>query len=438
MGGRAPTVGPDGQRGSLVRIAIIGAGISGLTAAHYLASRHRVVLFEAEKRLGGHTHTVDVMEGGCPIPVDTGFIVFNTRTYPNFVRLLADLGVGWTESDMSFSARSERRDFEYSAPRLSGLFAQRRRLLSPGFARMVVDIGRFYREARTLLEDGAEVPLLEWLRERRYSTAFIDDHLFPLVRAVWSANREVAERFPARFLARFFDNHGFLQLFGAPRWLTISGGARSYVRAILSRFPGEVRLGVAVRSVRRAQDGVVVSSEWAGAERFDHLIIACHSDQALALLTDASQLERSVLGAIPYQRSEAVLHTDQSVMPRNRPAWSSWNVHLDDEGADGPCLTYWMNRLQPLGAARNYFVTLNRSERIHPEHVIHRQVYAHPVFTAAGVQAQARYAELIAHRHTSYAGAWLRNGFHEDGVVSALRVVERLLEPEKLSPGLAA
>ena len=420
-----------------MKIAIVGAGVSGLTAAHYLAGRHRVVLFEADKRPGGHTHTVDVMEGERPIPVDTGFIVFNTRTYPSFVKLLGELGVAWAESEMSFSVRSERRDFEYSGSGLGGLFAQKRRLLSPRFLRMVADIARFYREGRSLLEDGAEIPLREWLTERRYSSAFIEDHLFPMVRAVWSANREVAERFPARFLARFFDNHGFLQLSGGPRWLTIPGGARSYVRAILSSFPGEVRLGAAVRSVRRASDGVVVSSEGAGPERFDHLILACHSDQALSLLADPSELERSVLSAIPYQRNEAVLHTDESIMPRSRRAWASWNVHLDEEGADGACLTYWMNRLQPLNAARNYFVTLNRGESIASEHVIKRQVYAHPVFTAAGVAAQARHAELIGHRHTSYAGAYWRNGFHEDGVASALRVVERLLEP-RAATGVAA
>ena len=410
-----------------MKIGIIGAGISGLTAAHYLQHRHDVTLFETDARAGGHAHTVDVMEGDRPIPVDTGFIVFNTRTYPGFVKLLGELGVAWADSEMSFSVRSVRRDFEYSGSGFAGLFAQKRRLLSPRFLRMVRDITRFYKEGRDLLGEGSEVSLRDWLTEREYSPGFIEDHLYPMVRAVWSANREVAERFPARFLARFFDNHGFLQLSGAPRWLTIPGGSRSYVRAILAGFHGQLRLGVPVREVRRVEGGAMVWSGAANAERFDHLILACHSDQALALLGDPSELESSLLSAFPYQKNEAVLHTDESLMPRSRRAWASWNVHLDDEGSDGACITYWMNRLQPLGARRNYFVTLNRTNQIRPETILRAQTYAHPVFTAAGVAAQARHAELIDCRNTSYAGAYWKNGFHEDGVASALRVVDRLL-----------
>jgi predicted NAD/FAD-binding protein len=415
-----------------VKVAIVGAGISGLTAAFYLQRRHRVVLFEAEDRPGGHTNTVDVQEEGRSIPVDTGFIVFNTRTYPGFVRLLGELGVDWTGSDMSFSVSSARRDFEYASRGLSGLFAQGRHLVSPRFLRMLWELSRFHREARALVdasregEPGADQPLAAWLAARGFSDDFGRDHLYPLVRAVWSANQQTAERFPARFLARFLDNHGLLRLADDTRWLTIPGGARTYVRALLAAFRGELRLSAGVRSVRRNEAGAVVSCEGAPPEQFDHVVLACHSDQALALLADPSEVEQQVLSALPYQQNEAVLHTDESVMPVRRRAWASWNVHLDDEGADGACVTYWMNRLQPLGATRNYFVTLNGTQQLRAGSILRVQRYAHPLFTPAGVAAQARHGELIGHRHTSYAGAYWRNGFHEDGVASALRVVDRL------------
>jgi predicted NAD/FAD-binding protein len=410
-----------------VNIGIIGSGVSGLTAAHYLQQSHRVVLFEADGRAGGHTHTVGLMEGERPIPVDMGFIVFNTKTYPNFVKLLGELGVGWAKSDMSLSVSSRRRDFEYAGQSLATLFAQPRRALSPRFLRMVRDILRFNKEASTVLADGPETPILEWLQRRGYSEAFVEDYFFPMLRAVWSANRDIAKRFPAHFLVRFFDNHGFLQLRDAPGWLTIPGGSRTYVHALLRGFSGELRLGTPVRRISRLEHGALVHCDGVAPQRFDHLIVACHADQALALLADPSELERTTLGAIPYQSNQAVLHTDERLMPRLRKTWSSWNVHLDDEHASGACITYWMNRLQPLGARSNYFVTLNRTSEIRPELVLHTETYAHPVFTVEGVKAQASHPALIGHRNTSYAGAYWRNGFHEDGVVSALRVVERLV-----------
>ena len=409
-----------------MKIAIVGAGVSGLVSAHVLQQRHEVVLFEGARRIGGHTNTVTVMEGERPIPIDTGFIVFNTHTYPNFVRLLGELKVGWVNSDMSFSVRSDRRDFEYNARDYSTLFAQKRNLLSPRFWRMLRDIPRFFREGRELLEGTGDEPLIPWLEARGYSDAFIEDHLMPLLRAVWSANREVALVFPARFLVRFFENHGFLQVDDRPGWLTIPGGSQTYVRAILSAFRGQVRSGARVTQVERTREGVIVRSEGSEAERFDHVVMACHSDQALRLLASPTELEESVLGAIPYQRNEAVLHTDSRMMPRKKKSWASWNVHLDDEGVDGACLTYWMNQLQPLGTKTDYFLTLNRSHLIRPETVIRSETYHHPVFTTAGMLAQRRHAELIDLDGISYAGAYWRNGFHEDGVVSALQVTERL------------
>lgn len=414
-----------------MKIAVVGTGISGLTCAHYLGANHDVVLFEGRDRVGGHTNTVTVFEGPRPVPIDTGFIVFNTKTYPNFVRLLGELGVGWANSDMGFSVRSDRRDFEYNARGLSRMFSQRRRLASPRHWRMVMDILRFFDEGRELLDEGTEIPMLEWLRERNYSDAFVDDHFLPLLRAVWSANREVAESFPARFLVRFFHNHGFLQVKDRQPWLTIPGGSHTYVRAILSRFSGEVRTSAAVESIARSADGVVVRSNGA-AEQFDHVVVACHADQALSIVDDPSATESSILSAIPYQKNTAVLHTDERVMPKHRRTWASWNAHLDDEGVDGACLTYWMNELQPLGAELDYFVTLNREQAIRPQHVIRTFEYAHPVFTLEGVRAQARHAEMIDRDGISYCGAYWRNGFHEDGVASALAVVERLRTKQRL------
>jgi predicted NAD/FAD-binding protein len=409
-----------------VKIAIIGSGVSGLVCAHLLSPRHDVVLFEAEARVGGHVHTVDVQEPGGPVAVDTGFIVFNRNTYPSFVRLLERLGVDAQESDMSFSARSDRRDLEYGGASLSALYAQRRNVLSPRFHRMVLDVLRFYRESRALLDSGPEVELFAWLRERGYSEAFIEDHILPMVGAVWSSNRDAARGFPARFLARFLDNHGLLQLQDRPPWYTVRGGSRTYVRAIIEGFHGELRAGCPVESIRRDDGAVVIQPAGGAAERFDHAIMACHADQALRLLADPSPLERETLGAFPYRRNDVVLHDDERVMPRSRRAWSSWNYHLDDEAHEGASVTYWMNGLQRLASPRQYFVTLNRNGAAGAGRVLRRIAYEHPVFTPAGVAAQPRHQELIGHRRTSYCGAYWRNGFHEDGVVSALAACKPL------------
>jgi predicted NAD/FAD-binding protein len=407
-----------------MKIAIVGSGVSGLVAAHLLAPRHDVVLFEADDRIGGHVHTVDVAEpGGTSTAVDTGFIVFNRKTYPNFLRLLERLGVAAQESDMSFGVRSEARDLEYSGSGLLGLYAQPANAVSPRFQRMVADIFRFFREARSLLDEGPEVELLPWLEARGYSRAFIEDHLLPMVGAVWSSSREGVKSFPARFLARFFDNHGFLQVNDRPTWLTVKGGSRTYVRAILDGLRGEVRTSCPVRSLRREPRAVVLHPAVGEAERFDHIILACHADQALRLLEDPSPVETALLSAFPYRANDVLLHEDDAVMPRRKRAWASWNYHLDDAASPGASVTYWMNRLQRLPGPRQYFVTLNRAAAVRPDRILRRLDYAHPVFTAAGVAAQARHPELLGHRRTSYCGAYWRNGFHEDGVVSALAAV---------------
>jgi len=403
-----------------VKIAIVGSGVSGLVAAHLLSPRHDVVLFEADSRIGGHVHTVEVPDGAKTTAVDTGFIVFNRKTYPNFIRLLERLGVEAQESDMSFGVRSEKRDLEYSGNGLLGLFAQPGNVVSPRFHRMVADIFRFFREARELLDEGPEVELLPWLEARGYSQAFVEDHLLPMVGAVWSSSREGVKGFPARFLARFFENHGFLQVNDRPVWLTVRGGSRTYVKAILDGFRGEVRMSCPVLSIRREPREVVLRSPGGGAERFDHVILACHADQALRLVEDPSPVEVELLSAFPYRQNDVLLHGDNAVMPRRRHAWASWNYHLDDGDHPGASVTYWMNRLQRLPGPRQYFVTLNRNAAVEPERILRRLEYAHPVFTTAGVTAQARHTELLGHRRTSYCGAYWRNGFHEDGVVSAL------------------
>ena len=404
-----------------MKIAIIGSGVSGLVCAHRLQREHQLVLFEARDRLGGHTNTVLAGEGEAQRAIDTGFIVFNERTYPNFVALLKELGVDWAPSQMGFSVSSKWRDFEYNGQSLSTLFAQRRRLFSPSFHRMIWDIFRFYRQAHELLESDDEISLMDWLEQKRYSRHFVDDHMVPMVRALWSTTREGAARFPARFLVRFFANHGFLQVDGRPPWLTIPGGAQRYVEAIAARFNGELRLASPVQRVARREGAIEVRAE-GQTERFDHVIFACHSDQALGVLAEPTPTEREVLSAIPYQDNEAVLHTDASVMPRLARSWASWNVHLDDEGAEGACLTYWMNALQPLSTRTNYFLTLNKTAAIDPRRIVRRERYAHPVFTPESAAAQRRHGELLDHRGVSYCGAYFRNGFHEDGVVSALRV----------------
>ena len=410
-----------------MRIAIVGSGVSGLVCAHLLSPRHDVVLCEADARVGGHTHTRALTAAdGRTAAVDTGFIVFNRRTYPQFLRLLDRLGVCAQESDMSFSARSEARDLEYNGRDLRALYVQPRNLLSLRFHRMVADVLRFYREARELLAEGPEVGLLEWLQARGYSQGFVEDHLLPMVGAVWSSSREGAHRFPARFLARFFENHGFLQVDDRPPWLTVKGGSATYVRAILDRFRGELRTAAPVTALRRSGDGPRLRVAGGAEERFDHVILALHADQALRLLSDPSPIERRLLAAFPYRRNEVRLHTDRAVMPRRPRAWASWNYHLDDAGQDGACVTYWMNNLQGIGGGTDWFVSLNQAGAVRPAAVLETLAYDHPVFTPESVAAQGLHGELIGHRATSYCGAYWRNGFHEDGVWSAVRVCEPL------------
>jgi predicted NAD/FAD-binding protein len=406
-----------------VKIAIVGTGISGLTVAHLLHRRHELTLFEAAPYVGGHTHTARVDTANETHHVDTGFIVFNDRNYPNFERLLRALRVGWQPSEMSFSVSDGLGAFEYSSGSPNGLFANRRHLLTPAFHRMVADLRRFHRAGRRLLEGGEEhLSLRDWLAQQRFSRAFIERLIVPQVSAVWSADPRSLWSFPARFLAEFFANHGMLGFGDRPSWRTISGGSARYVEALTAPFAHRIRLRAPVSTIERDEDHVLVTVKGAAAMRFDHVVVATHSDQALALLRDPSPREYEILKSIPYQANEAILHTDARLLPRRRRAWASWNYHLLDEPPGRATVTYYMNRLQSLAAEREFCVTLNHSARIDPDRVIKRIQYAHPVYTPRGVRAQSRVAEISGSRRTHFCGAYWGWGFHEDGVNSAMRV----------------
>ncbi len=407
-----------------MRIAVIGAGVSGLTCAHMLHREHDIVVYEAADYAGGHAHTVFAETPSGAHAVDTGFIVFNDRNYPGFERLLAELDVATQPSQMSFGV-SDGRGFEYNGASLNGLFASRGNLARPAFHRMIADLVRFNRDARELLQSRDNPSLGEWLSERGYSDAFIERLIVPQISAVWSADAQARWSISARFLLEFFDNHGMLAFRGRPRWRTVSGGSRSYVQAIVRPWRSRLRLATPVTEVRRDEAGATVRTR-DSLEHFERVILATHSDQALALLADASDRERQVLGAIRYQPNEAVLHTDTSLLPRRRRAWASWNYHLRDELEGPPTVTYHMNRLQAIEAEVELCVTLNRTAEIDPERIVGSFAYAHPIFTEAAVSAQARHAEISGQRHTHYCGAYWGWGFHEDGVQSALRVVEEI------------
>jgi predicted NAD/FAD-binding protein len=408
-----------------MRIAIIGAGVSGLVCAHMLHRDHELVVFEAGDHAGGHANTVRVETETGVYPVDTGFVVFNDRNYPRFERLLAELGVATQPSQMSFGM-SDGGDFEYNGASPNGLFASRRQAIAPSFYRMIADLARFNRDARRLLASDEDPSLRDWLAQRRYSDAFVERLIVPQASAVWSADPAQMWSFPARFLVEFFDDHGMLGVRQRPRWRTIVDGSRSYVEALTRPLRECLRLSTPVSEVWRHPSHVIVSSRGGEQERFDAVVIATHSDQALALLGDPSERERELLGAIPYQPNEAVLHTDRSLLPRRRRAWASWNYHLD-AGAPGRCaVTYHMNRLQSLRADREFCVTLNRTAAIDPERIIQTFRYAHPAYTPAGVAAQHRHEEISGRNRTHYCGAYWGWGFHEDGVASAHRVVREL------------
>lgn len=403
-----------------MRVAIVGAGIAGNVVARRLHAAHEITVFEADTHAGGHSHTHEIEVAGRSLAVDTGFIVFNERTYPRFTALLRELGVATRESHMSFSVRDEGTGLEYNGTSLNSLFAQRRNLLRPSFLGMVRDILRFNGNAPALLDaPGGELSLEEFLHQGRYGRAFREHYILPMGAAIWSTNPAAMLAFPARFFIRFLHNHGMLTIDDRPLWKTIRGGSARYVDQLIAPFRHRIRLATPVEWIRRLPGGAIVKPRGHEAQHFDAVFLACHSDQALGILADPSACEREVLAAIPYQRNEAVLHTDARLLPRRKLAHAAWNYHVLP-GRTGPvALTYHMNILQRLDVPVPLLVTLNRSDAIDPAFIIRRMTYHHPLFTPASIAAQARQRELNGVQRTYFCGAWWRNGFHEDGVTSA-------------------
>ncbi|WP_428821079.1 NAD(P)/FAD-dependent oxidoreductase [Microbulbifer sp. MCCC 1A16149] len=426
-----------------MKIAIVGSGISGLTAAHLLHEKYDITLFEADDRLGGHTATIDVSEGDRTLAIDTGFIVFNDWTYPNFIKLMNKLGVESQPTDMGFSVSTPQlheagkeqggREFEYAGNSLNSLFAQRRNLLDGGHWRMLKDIVRFNRDAVSDWRDGELSPSMtlgHYLDSNGYSAEFSSRYLVPMGSAIWSASMSRMLDFSVDFFIRFFYNHGLLNIFNRPQWRVIQGGSRSYIEPMVRGFSDRIRLSSPVQKVVRQEEGVTLEYRndlgESRQEVFDQVIFACHSDQALAMLGDADAQEQGILGQIPYEKNSVVLHTDIGLLPRRRSAWASWNYRLQGAHDSLPALTYNMNILQRLDTDKTYCVTLNADHAIDPEKVIGRYEYSHPQFSVDGTHAQSCWSEINGVKRTWFCGAYWANGFHEDGVVSAIRVARGL------------
>jgi predicted NAD/FAD-binding protein len=412
-----------------MKIAVIGTGIAGNVAAYHLSRQHNLTVFEANSHVGGHTHTHAFEEAGRIYNVDTGFIVFNDWTYPNFVELLAALEVESQPSPMSFSVRNEHTGLEYNGTSLNTLFAQRANILRPPFWRMIRDILRFNREAPALLAQlENDLGLGDYLTAYNYSREFIEHYIIPMGAAIWSTDPASMRCFPARYFVRFFHNHGMLSVDERPQWQVIRGGSARYVEKLIAPFGDRIRLNTPAEWIRRLPGQVLVKARGLEAERFDAAFLACHSDQALRLLADPSLQEREVLGAITYQRNEAVLHTDTRLLPRRRLAWAAWNYHVLPGQRAQVAITYNLSILQSLGAPRPLLLTLNRSDAIDPTTIIKRIDYDHPFYTPRAVAAQARQREINGPLNTYFCGAYWRYGFHEDGVVSALNALEHFRE----------
>ena len=409
-------------------IAVIGSGIAGLTSAYLLSRKHEVSVFEANDYLGGHTHTKQVTLGDKIYPVNTGFIVFNDWTYPNFIKLMDQLGVESEASDMSFSVKDENTGLEYNGTSLNSLFAQRINLIRPSFLRMVKDILRFNKQTVEGLEKGTiseNQTLGEFVTEHGYSKQFVHHYIVPMGSAIWSASVDVMMDFPLKFFLQFFNNHGMLSVDERPQWRVLKNGSQSYIKPITEPYAEKIYLNSPVSKVVRFDDKVVLTVNGVDKE-FDQVIFACHSDQALGMLQDPTPLEDEILSAIPYQDNDVVLHTDAKLMPKRKLAWASWNYHIPQRKTETAMVTYNMNMLQNFhDAPETILVTLNRSAEIDPNKIIAKYNYAHPVFTMDGIRAQNRHHEINGKNRSHFCGAYWFNGFHEDGVNSALRVVEQ-------------
>lgn len=411
-----------------MKVAVIGTGIAGNVAAYKLRQQHDITVFEASSYIGGHTNTVDVYEGVRKLAIDTGFIVFNDKTYPHFIDLLAEIGQESQPSEMSFSVRSEDGALEYNGSSLNTLFAQRSNLIRPAFYRMIRDILRFNSEARAYSASAsAELTVGDYLLGHRYGREFTNHYLIPMAAAIWSAEPSSVLDMPVRFLLRFFDNHGLMQLRDRPTWRVITGGSREYVQKLVAGHRDRVRLNNPVRSLKRTHAGVELRASVGELEVYDAVFVACHSDQALRILETPNTNERDVLGAIHYQANEAILHTDERLMPKRRNAWAAWNYHVAEDPSRHVAVTYNMNILQGFSSDYQYCVTLNNDSGIDPRRIITRVHYEHPVFSREAIAAQHRQAELNTDG-IFYCGAYWRNGFHEDGVASALHAVQHFEE----------
>lgn len=413
-----------------MNIAVIGTGIAGLSSAYLLNRKHHVDLYEANDYIGGHSNTIEVEHQGRPLPIDTGFIVYNETTYPNLVRLFDELDVPTKYAPMSFSLSDLNSGLEYGTRTPAGIFAQPGNTLRPAYWRFLSDFGRFFKAARGAIDDPSteDLTLGEFVDRHQLSEAFRRFYIVPMVSAIWSSPLGTAAQFPARYMMRFYDNHGLLDVRSPVRWRTVDGGSRTYVGKILAELRGKVHLSTPVRGIERHVDGVTLMLPDGEARRYDHVVIATHSDQALKLLADPSDAERDILGAIPYEPSTAVLHTDERAMPRRRAAWASWNYVL--EAAPGQdqkaSLTYWMNELQTLNVDANYFVTMNPVMDIDPAKIVRTIQYAHPVYTLDSLAARRRLLEINGQHHTHFAGAYFYYGFHEDGMRSGVEVARDL------------
>ncbi|WP_417760217.1 NAD(P)/FAD-dependent oxidoreductase [Shewanella sp.] len=409
------------------RIAIVGSGISSLTCGYLLAPTAEITLFEANDYLGGHTATVDIDAIKQHYAIDTGFIVFNDRTYPRFERLLARLGVAAQPTEMSFSVRHQLTGLEYNGHNIATLFAQKRNFFRPKFWRFLSEILRFNRRCKAIYADGVypDDTLGEFLKQEAFSEFFCEHYILPMGAAIWSASLHDIAQFPLQAFIEFFHHHGLLDVSNRPQWYVLKNGSRSYIPPLTQAFADRIHLNSPVQSIRRHDDGValLVNGEW---HEFDEVILGCHSDQALALLSDADPLEKQVLGALPYQMNDVVLHMDTSLMPKRRAAWASWNYCLDGDKQRPACVTYNMNILQCLPPnSPNFLVTLNQSERVDEQKILRRFQYAHPQFSMAGLRARQHRDQICGKRHTHFVGAYWYNGFHEDGVRSALDVCQR-------------